>query len=84
MKILINHEDKTKAFLIAESDSDIEVLRFFFPISFGFYELWERDYNKTYKGMYKKLIQTFPDVKGLGKLTSPEGFVPQTNKIKRQ
>jgi len=84
MKILINNLDNTKALLIAETNGDFKVLKFFFPISWGFYELWERDYNKTYdrkdERVYKHLIEIFPQTVGIGKLTSPQGFVPQTNK----
>ena len=84
MQILINKEDNTKALLIAETNKDLEVLKFFFPIAWGFYELWERDHNKPYDGenerVYKRLIEIFPETVGMGKLTSPNGFVPQDNK----
>jgi hypothetical protein len=80
MILLIHENNKTKAILIAETESDAKCLRLLYDnqVVFGLWKLWLD--NPEGKGRdneaIKQLLTVFPDMKGAAWLNLVRGFVP--------
>lgn len=80
MKILVDTKDRTKGILIAETDEEYRVCKYLMPITWGFYFLKNCKAKTTTKEdepLILALMKKFPNATGIGKLSSPQGFVEE-------
>jgi hypothetical protein len=76
MKVFSSIKKPHKALVIAETQGDLEALKFFFSISWGFYMLWskQQERNNIQDEKLLKVLERFPNAYGVGFLHSDQGF----------
>ena len=80
MRVILNTKDKTRALVLAETETDKESLRVFYDnhVLFGLYQIWLRtpEGKGENRPEIKQYLDQIPTLTGIGWLNLVKGFVP--------